>query len=173
VQVEQKVPPSEDIIDVSGISPNSGEVNTVDFTISVFGDDIKPGATVSLKQGKNFQPLSSTTPNPDFISAQRIDVDVDLTGPTGLYDVTVTNPSGDTFTLPGAFQVTDPGGGVTFRRTPPPGGGGVAKGAPPTKPTGPKPKAASPPVPAVPGLSDDEKKELEKHPLWDKIKHLF
>jgi hypothetical protein len=49
----------------------------------------------------------------------------------------------------------------------------VAKGAPPTKPTGPKPKAASPPVPAVPGLSDDEKKELEKHPLWDKIKHLF
>jgi|HubBroStandDraft_4_1064222.scaffolds.fasta_scaffold08151_3 hypothetical protein len=66
---------------------------------------------------------------------------------------------------------------------------GAAKAMPvkggPVKPSGPKPAAGAPagsrPAAATPPVSagaafvltDDEKKELKKHPLWDKIKHLF
>jgi hypothetical protein len=118
-QVEQRVPSSEDRLEISGVNPVSGSKTTgapQQFVVSVYGEGFQPGSGVTLTQGSVSLALSG--PRVVFYSAQRIDATLDLTSgapPPGAYDVTVSNPSGDSITLPGGFQVTNGGGSIKNR----------------------------------------------------------
>ena len=202
-QVEQQVPPSEDRIEVSGVNPTSGSKTAATqqgLVLHVYGDDFDPAASVSLTLGSSSLPFLANSASPNFYSAQRIDVTLDLTqSPVlGFYDVTVTNPDGDSVTLPSAFQVTNGaggaaggggaggGGGAMMKRALLPAGKAGAKTiASPPKPTPPAPPAPAPAVSALQGQiqqlqkshdaltkgHEDIKQKLDD--MWDKMTAFF
>jgi hypothetical protein len=114
-QVKQQVPAPEDELELASVNPVSVKSDLLEggtVKVSIFGDNFDPRATVSLTQGATSLapvPGTSSNPNPDFYSAQRIDVTlatVLVAPPTGAYDVTVTNPDGESVTLRNGFTLT-------------------------------------------------------------------
>jgi hypothetical protein len=114
-QVKQQVPAPEDELELASVNPVSVKSDLLEggtVKVSIFGDNFDPRATVSLTQGATslaLVPGTSSNPNPDFYSAQRIDVTlatVLVAPPTGAYDVTVTNPDGESVTLRNGFTLT-------------------------------------------------------------------
>jgi hypothetical protein len=123
-QVKQQVAFPVDEFNVTTVSPHRGS-NAVGarpdpskFVLSVFGTNFERGAAVRLRQKHQHltqPPAVVPSANPDFYSAERIDVTLDLTsGPLGPYDVTVINPDGTSITLRDRFTVTNGGESVEF-----------------------------------------------------------
>jgi hypothetical protein len=90
-QVEQQVPPAEDKFAIT-------EIKDLDGTFAIFGNDFDPAATVSFISGSVVTAGDRTS----FYSSQRIDSHFSPTKP-GKYDVTVTNPNGESATLANAI----------------------------------------------------------------------
>ena len=191
--MEQQVPPAEGAIAVSGITvPEQDDFDN--WVFSIFGEGFDPGTIVFVNS-----PSVPTTV--EFFSDNRIDATVSPSDwgklGEGSHGVTVTTGAGETITVGNLFTIDSSGGvSVAMKRAPLAAKAGLKKPAaarsgslaakgrpaigkkvapgkpvPSTKPTGAKP--AIPTKPGAAALSDDEKKELSKHPLWDKIKHLF
>jgi hypothetical protein len=104
-QVKQQVAAPEYELELSSVSPVSvslAQLAGSSVTVSIFGDNFDPRATVSVTQGATslvLVPGTSSNPNPEFYSGQRIDVTLTLPATPGQYDVTVTNPDGESVTL--------------------------------------------------------------------------
>jgi len=114
-QVEQQVPAPEYELELSSVNPVSVSLSSMAskglsvVTVSIFGDNFDPRATVSVTQGATslvLVPGTSSNPNPEFYSGQRIDVTLTLPATPGQYDVTVTNPDGESVTLRNGFTLT-------------------------------------------------------------------
>ena len=138
-QVEQEVPPSEDVLGINSITvPKLLDEFPYDWEFTMYGNAFEPGAEVTIYSTAATGIAGTVT----FYSAQRIDISVDPAdwlGPndTGNHDVVVTNPGGETATFSPAFywdgssagpphgSRNGGGGGGGF------GGGGFGEGFPP------------------------------------------
>ena len=138
-QVEQEVPPSEDVLGINSITvPKLLDEFPYDWEFTMYGNAFEPGAEVTIYSTA----AAGITGTVTFYSAQRIDISVDPAdwlGPndTGNHDVVVTNPGGETATFSPAFywdgssagpphgSRNGGGGGGGF------GGGGFGEGFPP------------------------------------------
>ncbi|HET9305259.1 MAG TPA: hypothetical protein VFO46_04460 [Candidatus Sulfotelmatobacter sp.] len=137
-QVEQEVPPSEDVLGINSITvPKLLDEFPYDWEFTMYGNAFEPGAEVTIYSTAATGIAGTVT----FYSAQRIDISVDPAdwlGPndTGNHDVVVTNPGGETATFSPAFYWNGSsagppdgsrnggGGGGGF------GGGGFGEGFP-------------------------------------------
>jgi hypothetical protein len=117
-QVEQQVPSSEEKLVVSGTSDPAQA--TKGWTIRVFGSRFQQDSKVSV-HSRDEQDLTRFV---EFFSAERIDVTIDVAtvailGP-GFHSITITNPDGESATLPQAFFVSgDANVGYTVSRQEP------------------------------------------------------
>jgi hypothetical protein len=91
---------------VSGITPASGEVGKTIPITDLAGDNFVSGATVKLtKTGQADLPAAEV----NVVSASKITCSFDLSGATeGKWKVTVTNPDGQSASLPDGFEITTP-----------------------------------------------------------------
>lgn len=95
---------------LTGVSPASG-TNAVNNTITLNGSSFVAGATVKLGT------TSLATVN--FVSAAQLTAVVPAGFATGLYDVTVTNPDGQSATLANSYTVLPPAPPVSLRQVSP------------------------------------------------------
>ncbi len=93
---------------LSGLTPATVG-NTSAVTLTLAGACLTASATVTLAQGT--LTLNAT---PGYLTPDRTRLSalVDVTGQSGTWDVTVTNPGGAATTLPGALTVTTGSGGT-------------------------------------------------------------
>ena len=97
---------TSDLLTVTVISPSSGVNTSITPLESVSGNGFDPDALVSLR--KTGQADINGT-GITIISPTKITCTFDLNGKqTGLWDVVVTNPEGQSTTLPGGFSITAP-----------------------------------------------------------------
>src|SRR5262249_1688854 len=90
---------------ISSILPNrGGDTGTV--SVIIHGDAIPPGANVKLVRGGQLDIVGN--PVSVGIDGRTVTTTFDLIGKAhGLWDLTVTNLGGDTFTLPNAFTIEE------------------------------------------------------------------
>jgi hypothetical protein len=109
-QVEQQVPSSEDKLSISSIIATPDPHNDDKFTVSIFGEGLEPGVRATIHSATAF---AVPQPSVTFYSAQRVDIEFNPENVgQGLHDITLTNPSGDSIILQGAFDIsggTSPG----------------------------------------------------------------
>jgi len=88
---------------VSGIEPNKGKAASTGFTANVTGTGFQADATVSLVLDKDTIPAKGV----NVVHSTKITCIFDLppTSKTGKWDVVVTNPDGQTGTLPEGFEI--------------------------------------------------------------------
>jgi hypothetical protein len=97
-QVEQRVPPPEDKLRISGIS--TPVLRDGDYRIHAHGHNFDPEAHVATSSD-HWTPVKCV----EFYSAERIDITVDPSVfHDGWHDIRVTNPDGETATLFKAFH---------------------------------------------------------------------
>jgi hypothetical protein len=87
---------------VSSIGPSTGEAGKTDFETTVTGAGFQAGATVSLALGTDDRRAKTI----DVVDATKIVCTFDLPSKKGNWDVVVTNPDGQTGTLPEGFEIT-------------------------------------------------------------------
>ncbi|MFQ3234844.1 MAG: subtilisin family serine protease [Paraglaciecola sp.] len=88
------------------LSPNSGEQSEV-ITLEIYGAEMLPGSTVDVSG------MGVVVSNVTYVSGTRLSADFTIaaTAEMGAYNVTVTNPDGETDTLDNGFTVGNPGNG--------------------------------------------------------------
>jgi len=90
---------------VTSVVPDTGGANTVIDDVEVHGSNFVNGATVEFEHTTSafvIGPLAT-----QYVSSSLLTLDLDLgSAPTGLYDVTVTNPDTQFGTLEDGFEVT-------------------------------------------------------------------
>ena len=88
---------------VSSPKPSKGKVGEKDFETTVTGTGFQAGASVSLAQGSDTIPAKGV----NVVDSTKITCIFDLrqTAQAGKWDVVVTNPDGQTGTLPEGFEI--------------------------------------------------------------------
>ncbi len=108
----------------SGLTPNGGIQGETGKRVTVAGSGFQPNATVAFS-GTGITVVSKTVDSAEQIT---LSLDIAPDAPTGLRDITVTNPDGGTGTLSPAFSVAAPE--ETTEET-----GGTETTSPPPTPT--------------------------------------
>jgi hypothetical protein len=107
VTVVQLEPPSIPAPTLTSITPSSGLNTGIVHITNLAGSNFRAGASVKLARAG--QPDLSAT-NVSVVNSSRITCDFDLTGAaTGLWDVVVTNPDAQSYTLANSFTMRAPG----------------------------------------------------------------
>jgi hypothetical protein len=101
-QVEQQVPAPEEKLSISGMVPV--QIDGDLWALEMFGDGIEPGIAVTINSATA---LSIDQSYVTFFSAQRVDIVFNASDlGNGIHDITLTNPDGDSVTLPDAITIT-------------------------------------------------------------------
>jgi hypothetical protein len=98
------IPAAQPAVTVSGIQPNQGLAGSTVPNINVVGTGFQARATVCLVQGMN----EIKADDINVVQGTKITCRFKLpeAGPTGKWDVVVTNPDQHTGTLPDGFEIT-------------------------------------------------------------------
>jgi hypothetical protein len=112
-QVEQQVPPTEDMLTITSIALQSIPTASP-ATLTIYGAGFVPAVAVSMHstvvQSQNIQV--------EFFSAQRIDVTfIPANLGPGSHDIIITNPDGQSATLTSAFVIDSQGINMSRRAT--------------------------------------------------------
>lgn len=108
-QVEQEVPPSEDKLTIAGVVQRPGSTKPYTAVLSVFGTGFESDTEVGIHSTVPMVQISK-----EFFSAERIDVTFDPNLlETGIHEITVINPDGESAILRNAFTISKSGGAKT------------------------------------------------------------